>query len=150
MRTKWEPLLEDSAQSRVAVAARDLFVIVQQCITKSSFLLQNHPTQNYDKLIWDNFEQMCKLSGIFYLKKKKISMDCELKMLSERKSYHSMWYCREPLDYVSPVNYSSWEVINRAHKFTDQLHQCWLVRGWTLTPSATGQDVTDSPSSQIQ
>lgn len=70
MRTKWEPLLEDSAQSRVAVAARDLFVIVQQCITKSSFLLQNHPTQNYDKLIWDNFEQMCKLSGYFIKKKK--------------------------------------------------------------------------------
>lgn len=66
MRTNWEQLLEDSAQSRVAVAARDLFVIVQQCITKSSFLLQNYPTQNYDKLILDNFEQMCKLSGIFY------------------------------------------------------------------------------------
>lgn len=102
MRTNWEQLLEDAALSRVAVAARDLFVIVQQFITKSSFLLQNYPTQNCDKLIQDNFEQMCKLLGrIFYFLK---SMDWELKTLSERKSYHKMWYCSETLDYVGPVN----------------------------------------------
>lgn len=70
MRTNWEQLLEDAALPRVAVAARDVFVIVQQFITKSPFLLQNYSILNYDKFTLDNFEQMCKLlSRTFYKNK---------------------------------------------------------------------------------